>query len=183
VTTAAQPQVAVTPPPLPPDGFLRLDLDESAAVYLDGERVNAGPGAVTLSVAPNAQHRIELRNLEAFACKTLGSFTVAPGDTHALGRVAMDYGYLTLAANAEVSFILDGSALAGVTRSLARCKIGEGEHTLSVSRAGLTVERAFRFTTNGQQIPLERIGGDDQNPNFRVRVPRDDELRLGFVLK
>jgi hypothetical protein len=136
-----------------------------------------------LRVSPNGRHRVELRNPEAFARKSLGSFTVAPGDTHALGSVGLDYGYLTLVANVEVSVSLDGSALAGATRSVARRKVGGGEHTLAVSREGLTVERAFRFTAGGQQIPLERTGGDDRNPRYGIQVPRDDELRLGFVLK
>jgi len=176
------PEAEPAPPP-PPASFLRLDLDGPADVYVDGTRVHKGQGPVTLPVTSNKPHRVELRNTEAFASKSLDSFTVAPGDTQALGRVGLDYGHLTVKANAAVSVLLDDTRLAGPTNDLNRCRIGVGEHTLVVSGTALTIDGAFRFTAGGQQIPLEQTGFDGQTPRYRIQIQRDDELTVSFFLK
>ena len=139
VSPSPPPEVAevVNPaplPPPPPEGILTLYFDGMGSIYVDGKRVRRNvQGEVELRVTPDKQHRVVIQDDAAFARKSLGSFTVAPGVTQNIGRVSLDYGYLTLRANAPVSVSLDGASLGAPSREFKRRRIGEGTHTLTVS--------------------------------------------------
>jgi len=128
-----QPVVEPSPPAPPATGWLVLDLPEQLDVYIDGKRVRSGRGHVTLEVEPAAAHHVEVRNHEAHARMTLGTFQVEPGQTRRLDPVLLQYGSLVLKANAEVTVRLGDAVVAESVRDIDELRVGAGQHELTIT--------------------------------------------------
>ena len=179
-----EPSLEPAPPSSPPTGYLALDLPERLDIYLNDQRAGSGTGVTTLKVEPNRVHRVEVRNRAAFARDGLGSFTVAPGDTHRARQVQLAYGRLTLKANADVTIRVDGALLAESVKEINEKRIGAGDHELSITAPiGYRIELAFYRNADGGRVALVATGGGSRTPKYAINVPLGGDVVLGVLVK
>jgi serine/threonine protein kinase len=170
----------VVPPKVDP-GFVRVVISPYGDVYLNGELKDKATRVAVIEAKAGNKNQIRIQHGPTIGDIILKDFNVTPGDTLDLGRKIFNVGTLIVASNTNATIKVDGIALSGETPVTAE-RVLVGEHLISATKAGLTVDKLWVFGPDGK-VETEPVDPKAEELQYRINVVRGETLRIKFDLK